>query len=128
MGMNDDTGQVEHVLLASINPADQPERQPVGACAVQRHDAIRQLVPDQRLCAREENGDQQPCPVVAVTHRLVVLVDDLGDDQVVVPVEVPQTTFRRDACGFRAAALVAAAPGADRIRSRVPQSGFGRRS
>lgn len=72
----------EHLLLTTLDAADECVRQSVGTRAVQRLDAIGHLVSDERLRPREQDGHEELRPQLAGLNGPVVLVHDLRNDQV----------------------------------------------
>jgi hypothetical protein len=101
-GAPTERGQGQHVVGTALDPGQQPERPPARAVFGRHAHPVGQLVADQRQGARGQHGDQQPGAGRPGGHRRVVMVDDLGDDQVLEQVQAGVVrALGGDATGLR---------------------------
>src|SRR5262245_38465243 len=82
MDMNT-AGINEDVVRAPFHAADEGEMRTARAGSVAWNRDIRQLVTDQRQGPVEERCDQHTSDGAGVPRRLVLVVDELGDDEIV---------------------------------------------
>ena len=95
--MDHDPVEVEDVLFPPLDGVEERERSTAKASLGGGSDAICELVADERLRPREENGHQHLRAKLSWRHWLVLLVNNLGDDQVFVAVEPMVLALRGDA-------------------------------
>jgi hypothetical protein len=106
----------QHLFGAALDVRDDREGAPALAVRLGEADAVVQLVADERQGAAEEHRDEQLVAVASRLDRLVVAVDDLGDD--LVPEEVQArvpVALGRDGPGL----------GRDVLVERLPAPGGG---
>jgi len=81
------TVEREHIFSSPSNGIDDPEGESAFTRLRRHRDAIADLVPDQRQRPREQDRDEELGAVRARWNRALVVVDDLGDDEVFVQVQ-----------------------------------------
>ena len=82
------TVEREHNFSSPSNGIDDPEGESAFTRLRRHRDAVADLVPDQRQRPREQDRDEELGAIRARWNRAVVLVDDLGDDEVFIQVQV----------------------------------------
>src|SRR5215211_2453160 len=82
--------EAQHVLDATLDPVYEGEGAPTGTVRRRgRPQAVAHLVADQGHRAREQHRDEYLVSVDARWHRPVLLVDHLGDHQILEEVHAP---------------------------------------
>ena len=86
-GVTGPTGQMQHVLASTLNSVEKSKRSPARAPPLCEPYAVAHLIPDQRLSPAEQDRDEDLGSERPRRHWSVRLVDDFGDDEVLVEVK-----------------------------------------
>ncbi len=100
VGMDRHPLQVEDILFPPFDGVEERERSTVRAGLHGGSDAISELVADEWLGPREEHRHEELGAEFARRDRPVLLIDDLGDDEVFVTVEPVVLALGRDPRGL----------------------------